>query len=265
MAKSKNYIPQPQRRPDRNKPNEQVVVETPADEVIQGEDHFIEESQVWWRKHFKQLMMGLGVILLGLIGWAAYQKFMKEPKEITAAEALFPAENLFDKMASTRFSKDSVNILLNGGEYNGSNITGLLKFMNNNGGTKAADRATYMTGAAYLQIKDFDKAIKYLKDFNGNGAEQIKSKAYIMLGHAYAEKNNQAEAMSNYKKAAEVNPKDPVTTADALYMAGSYASATGKDKEAIDAFKKLRDEFPTSVYVQNGTVDKELAKLGVLD
>ena len=166
------------------------------------------------------------------------------------------------KMATSGFNKDSVNIVLNGGNLQGDNITGLLKIINTYDGTLTADRARYMTGACYLHINEFDKAIKFLKDFNGHGATQVESKAYLMLGHAYAEKNNTSEAMSYYKKAAEVNEKDETITPDALMYCAQYAEANGKNEEAIKYYKKIKDEYPNYINSSNGEVDKRLAKLG---
>ena len=165
-------------------------------------------------------------------------------------------------MTTGDFTKDSVNIALNGGTVDGKNITGLLKIISNYGGTKAGNRAKYMAGASYLHIGEFDKAIKYLKEFDGNGADQVQSKAYLMIGHAYAEKKSTDDALSFYKKAASVNEKDESVTPDALMMAASYAQAIGKSKDAIELYKKLKDNYPTSTVVSNGEVDKQLASLG---
>jgi tetratricopeptide (TPR) repeat protein len=115
-----------------------------------------------------------------------------------------------------------------------------------------------------LHIKEFDKAIKYLKDFNANGAQQIESKSFMLLGHAYAEKNAKQEALDYYKKAASVNEKDESITVDALMMAGQYADAIGNSNEAISLFKKLKENYPAAPFVTSGEVDKHLAKLGEL-
>jgi TolA-binding protein len=222
----------------------------------------LESVKGFWGKYSKKIIyVGSAAIIL-FAGYIGYNKLIKEPKELKAAEAIFPAENLFGKMASTGFNKDSVNIVLNGGTLEGTKITGLLKIISDNSGTATANRATYMTGACYLQVKEFDKAIKYLNDFNGGDAFQVKSKAYIMLGHAYSEKNNVEEAMNFYKKAAEVNEKDESITPDALMLCGNYAEANNKNKEAVDFFKKLKDNYPNFVSVSNGDVDKHLARLG---
>ena len=122
-----------------------------------------------------------------------------------------------------------------------------------------------MVGACYLQIGEFDKSIKYLKEFDGNGSEQIQSKACTMLGHAYAEKKQKEEALNFYKKAAEVNEKDDSFTPDALMLCGSYAESIGKNDEAIEFYKKVKNNFPAFVSVTNGDVDKRLARLGELN
>jgi len=52
-------------------------------------------------------------------------------------------------------------------------------------------------------------------------------------------------------------------TTEALYVAGRYAEAMGKTKEAIELFKKIKEEYPSSQHVSSGDVDKYLGKLGV--
>lgn len=220
------------------------------------------KAKGFWDKYSKPIIYVGSAIILLIGGWYAYQNFIVAPKEKKASELIFPAENLFDKMASANFNKDSVNIVLNGGSLEGNKVTGLLSIISGYGGTKSGNRAKFMTGASYLQINEYDKAIKYLKDFDGKGADQVQSKAYILLGHAYAEKKSTDEALSYYKKAATVNSKDESITPYALLMAASYADATGKSKEAIDLYKELKEKFPTNTAVVSGDVEKHLARLG---
>lgn len=221
----------------------------------------VKVKSIWERSGKMITYVGSAVILV-LVGWIGYQKLIKEPKELKAGETIFLAEGIFGKMTSNGFNKDSVNIVLNGGSLDGTNITGMLKVISNYDGTKTANRARYITGACYLQIGEFDKAIKYLKEFDGNGADQVQSKAFVMLGHAYAEKNQTQEALNNYKKAAEVNVKDESITPDALMLFASYAETNGKKSEAVDAYKKIKDNFPNYISSSNGDIDKRLARLG---
>lgn len=224
-----------------------------------------DRAKGFWAQYSRPIIYVGGAIILLIVGWYAYQGLVVEPNEEKASAAIFPAENLFDKMASAGFNKDSVNIVLNGGDLEGQKVTGLLKIVSDYGGTAAGNRAKYMTGAAYLQIGEFQKAIKYLEDFKAKGATQVESKAYLLLGHAYAELNKTSEALNNYKKAGTANENDEFFSADALIVAASYAESINNEKEAIDLFEKVKDKYPTNAAVQNGDVDKHLAKLGKLD
>ncbi|MFT3911811.1 MAG: tetratricopeptide repeat protein [Ferruginibacter sp.] len=229
-------------------------------------DVVIQKAKGFWAQYSKPITYIGGAIILIIGGWYGYQNFIKLPKEKSANDAIYAAEAIFDKMGSTAFSKDSVDLVLKGGNTpDGKKITGLLKVISSYGGTESGNRAKYMAGASYLQMKDFDNAIKLLKEFDAHGATQIQMAAYRMLGDAYSEKKNIDEALSYYKKAATVNEKDEAFTGDALMRAASYAQAMGKNTEAIDLYKKLKNNFPTNSSVTSGEVDKQLASLGQLD
>ena len=222
----------------------------------------LDKVKGFWEKNSKMIIYIGSAIILVIAGWLGYQQLVLEPADLKANEAIFPAENLFGKMAVSGFNKDSVNLVLNGGELDGAKITGLLKVISSNGGTKAANRANYMTGACYLQIAEFDKAIKYLGDFKGSGSDQVQSKAYLMMGHAYSEKNKVEDALNYYQKAASVNAKDESVTPDAMMVYAMYAEANNKEKEAADTYKKIKDQFPNYISSGNGDIDKRLARLG---
>lgn len=240
------------------------MAETKVTETTVETTETVQPAKGFWDRFSKPIIY-IGSAIIVLVGaWYGYKKFIVEPKEREANEQLFAAESLFDKMGTIGFNKDSVNIVMNGGDLEGQKITGVLKVISNFGGTKAGDRARYIAGASYLQIKEFDKAIKYLKEFDGNGATQIQSNAFVMLGHAYAEQKKTADALSAYKKAASVNDKDEVFASNALLIAAAYAQTINNNKEAIDLYEKVKEKYPSTNAVQNGDVDKNLARLGVI-
>ncbi len=251
---------------------EKVQVETVETNVA------FERAKGFWAKFSRPIIYGGSAIILLIGGWYGYKIFIKEPKDLKASELVFPAEKLFGKMTqASSFSKDSVNIVLNGGVLEGDKITGLLSIIKNYGGSPAANRAQYITGACYLQLGEFDKAIKYLKEFDANGASQIESKSCLLLGHAYAEQKKTGEALDYYKKAAAVlSDKDATQKALALFTAASYADYTGKSKEAIDILQDLKEHHLSGLVKKDPRnfqepappvtvedVDKLLAKLGV--
>ena len=222
----------------------------------------VERAKGFWAAYSKHIIIvGTAVIVL-LGGYLGYKYFVVIPNEKTANDLIFPAEKLFGKLAATSsYNKDTVNMILNGDKANG--VTGLLKIAGSYGGTKSGNRAEYMIGACYLQLKQFDKAIKHLKEFDGNGATQIQSKAYILLGHAYAEEKKTDDALDYYKKAGSISDLDEGMASEAMFIAGRYADALGKSKEALEIFQNLKDKYPASQHVSSGDVDKYLASLGV--
>lgn len=224
----------------------------------------IAQAKNFWDKYSKPIMYVTAALAVLIVGWYAYKNYVVAPKEVKANEAFFAAETLFDKMAGSGFNKDSINIVMNGGDVAGQKVTGALKVISSFGSTAAGDRAQYVAGACYLHLREFDKAIKYLEAFDGNGATQVQSKAYIMLGHAYAEQKKTSEALANYKKAASVNDKDEFFAPDALLMAAAYAASTGNNKEAISLYEQVKDKYPTHQAVSSGDIEKNLARLGVL-
>ena len=153
-------------------------------------------------------------------------------------------------------------MILNGDKAAG--VTGLLKIASSYGGTKSGNRAEYMIGACYLNLKQFDKAIKHLKDFDANGATQVQSKAYLLLGSAYAEQKKTDDALDYYKKAGNISDLDEGMAAEALFIAGMYAKEMNKAKEATDIFQNLKDKYPASQRVSSGDVDKYLGALGII-
>ena len=187
----------------------------------------VKRAKGFWDKYSKPIIYIGSAFILLIGGWYAYKNFIVLPKEKKASELIFPAENLFDKIASTNFNKDSVNTVLNGGSLNGAKVTGILSIISNYGGTKSGNRAKFIAGASYLQIQEFDKAIKYLKDFDADGATQIKSRAYGMMGDASVEFKKNDDALEYYKKAADVDDNDEYTFSDFLFRAALFAESTG--------------------------------------
>lgn len=222
----------------------------------------IDKAKGFWAAYSKKIIIVGSAVIVLLGGYLGYKYLVTIPNEKTANDMIFPAEKLFGTMASSSsFNKDTVNMILNGNKETG--VTGLLKIASSYGSTKSGNRAQYMIGACYLNLKQFDKAITHLKDFDANGATQIQSKAYILLGHAYAEQKKNDEALDYYKKAGNISDLDEGMASEALFIAGRFADATGKAKDATEIFQNLKDKYPASQRVSSGEVDKYLASLGV--
>ncbi len=233
--------------------DKQVTVETV--ETIE----IVERAKGFWAKFSKPIIYAGSAVIILVGGWLAYKNLVKLPNEDKAAEMIFPAEQVFDKMATqSGFTKDSISLVLNGG--NGV-ASGVLKVINKYGGTAAGNRAHYIAGACCLHSKDFNNAIKHLKDFS-TSATQVQTVAYSMLGDASAELKKNEDAFDYYKKAISVNTKDEFMTSEAIFKAALFAEAVGKTKEAAEYFQQIKDEYPKSNHAYD--IDKYLARLGAV-
>jgi len=222
------------------------------------ETQIVEKAKDFWARFSNQVIyIGSAIIVLGGL-WLGYTNFILAPKIAKADDLIFPVEGLFDKMSQTGFSKDSINIVLNGG----TDVTGVLKIASTYGNTPAGNRAKYIAGACYLHNGDYANAVKELKDFSTN-ATQVQSAAYSMLGDAYAEMNNNDDAFTSYKKSATVNEKDEFSASEGFFKAALFAETIGKTSDAIELFQKVKNDYPNSTHSKDA--DKYLAQLGVLN
>jgi tetratricopeptide (TPR) repeat protein len=226
--------------------------------VHKTEVDVIEKARGFWEDYNKPVIYIGSAIILLLAGWTIYKYMFKLPKEEKANDIVFVTQKYFAEFSNATDSNKIklATLVLNG---DGTN-PGALKIINNYSGTAAANLCEYYAGACYLHIGQFDKAIKYLKDFDADGASQIKSRAYGMIADADAELNKNDDALSYYKKAADVNAKDDYTSSEFLFKAALFAETTGKTKDAIDLFKKIKMDYPLTEKAAN--VDRYLARLG---
>ena len=235
------------------------MAEKTAHETTHKKDvDVVTRARGFWANYSKPIIYISSAIILLAGGWLAYKYMVKLPKEEKANDSVFVVQKYFADFSNAQ--KDSTkttlaNVVLNG---DGAN-SGALKFISKYDGTNAANLCNYYAGASYLYLKQFDKAIKYLKDFSTD-ATQIRSRTYGMIGDAYAELKKNSDALDYYKKAAEVNEKDEFTSPEFLLRAGMFAETTGNKKEAIELYKKIKTNYPLSDRATN--IDKYLARLG---
>ena len=191
----------------------------------------------------------VSVVLVLVVGYFVYTKMIKAPNEEKAANAL-----TYPQMY---FQADSLNLALNGdGKHKG-----MEKVAKQFSGTNAGNLASYYEGVAYLKMGEFPKAIKALQDFDGHGT-LLAYQAWGALGEAYLETGNKGKAIENFKKATS-DKDDVLLTPMYLYQLGLAYIANNQTKEAKDAFKRIRDEYPKSMQARD--VEKELARLGDID
>ncbi|WP_290796721.1 YfgM family protein [Flavihumibacter sp. UBA7668] len=203
----------------------------------------------FWQQNSKNILIGLTAVIVIAGGIVGYKYLIAEPNERKANDAIFQAQQYFQQ--------DSLSLALNGDATN----PGFLKIMDKYSGTKAANLSKFYAGAIYLRQGDFANAEKQLKDFSTSSL-QISARAKSLLADAYSEQDKKEEAAKLYREAAGLFEKDEFNSAEYLFRSGYLYESLGKNKEAIEAYKLIKEKYPRSE--RGFEVDKYLARLGEL-
>ena len=155
-------------------------------------------------------------------------------------------------MAESYFEKDSFNLAINGD----GNYLGFLDIIDEYGVTKAANLAKYYTGISYLHLEQYEEAIDYL---NGFETEDLLLAPITVgaKGDAYAELGEKDKALAAYKKAYAY--ENELTTTIYLMKAGKLLESDGKLAEALQLYKKVKNEYPEST--EGASIDKYIARV----
>jgi len=215
--------------------------ESTTQEVFDSLDETASKSEKWLEKNAKMVYTVLGVFLVAMLVYLAFNKFVKEPKEVKAANYLAYSKAAFNEAENATKNLDSLfNIALNGANNN----YGLIEVATKFSGTKAGNLANYMAGMSYLKMNEYDKAVEFLGEFSSDD-EILDPLAKGKIGDAFADINQLDDALTYYIKAA-VDRNNSLTTPLYLLKAGNTALDLGKFDEALKMFTQIKNDFPKS-------------------
>ena len=200
------------------------------------------------KKNQKQVVYLFAAIIIAVLGYFGYAELYQKPLEAKAADAMYVAEKYF--------ANDSSELVLNGD----GTSKGVLYIIKEFGGTKAANLAKYYAGMSYYRLKDYNKAIDYLKDFSTD-AKQVQAVAYGSIGDAYSELKKNDEAIEFYKKAGTHFPEDEAISSEYLFRAASFLELNGKNDAALEIYKQIKKNYPKSE--KGFSIDKYINRLQV--
>lgn len=194
-----------------------------AEQVSKTEQFFNENKKTIWGT-----VIGIVVIGLGILG---YHQFIYKPKVAEALGQAYPAEQ--------SFANSEYEVALNGD----GNMMGFAEIAKEYG--KKAGKAVYFrAGVCELQNGNFEEAIKYLKKYNGKDPI-LAAKATACIGDAYVGLEDYQTAISYFDKAAA--KADNVFAAAYLLKAGIACEEIGKTEKALEYYKVIKDQYPSSI------------------
>ncbi len=208
-----------------------------VEEALSSSEQFIEKNQ----QILTYIVGGVIVIILAFFG---YKKYVMAPKEKAAEVAIFNAQYYFEQ--------DSLDLALDG---DGVNL-GFLEIIDDYGSTKEGNLAKYYAGICYLNKGEYETAIEYLNKFSSED-QVLSSMALGAIGDSYMQLGDADRAVDYYIKAANKNKNDFVTPAFLVKAGWSY-EIMGNWQKALDTYEGIKKEFPKAK--ESRDMDKYIAR-----
>lgn len=221
------------------------TVRSTGDETLVDLVEVRKQASNFFEQYQKPIIGGLAAIVLLVGGWLAYKHLYKAPIQQEASEQIWQAQMLFEK--------DSFQSALTnpGGGYDG-----FLAIADKYSGSDAGNLANYYAGVCYMNLAQYDNAIKFLDAFSPSGDFTPALKSGL-LGDAYAEKKDFEKALSMYDKAAS-SSENEILAPFYLKKVAMLNEKLNKPEAANKAYTKIKEDYPTSTEAR--TVDKYIVR-----
>jgi tetratricopeptide (TPR) repeat protein len=192
----------------------------------------VSKAEGYLQENKKSLSIIIGAIIVVVLGYFGYQKFVVEPANIEAAKEMFTAEGYF--------KADSLDKALNG---DGA-FPGFLTIIDEYGSTKSGNLANYYAGVCYLRKGDWNNAIEYLSNYDAED-DITGAVAYGGIGDAHLELKQNEEALKYYRMAVDYDQNQ--FTAPYFLMKVAFVQELNNDfKSAVETYERIKKDFPKS-------------------
>ena len=172
-----------------------------------------------------------------------WYKFVNQPKVDEAMGQMAYAEE--------NFRAGNYELALNGD----GNTLGFVQILDEYG-TKAGKAVNFYAGVCELQLGNWESAISYLEAYKGKDAI-LAARAKACIGDAYVGLENYKKALGYYEQAAATI--DNIFAAGYLLKAGVTAEKLGQDAKALECYKTIKDQYPSSM--EGYDIDKYIGRI----
>ncbi|MDU1891887.1 MAG: hypothetical protein E6767_14465 [Dysgonomonas sp.] len=211
-------------------------------------DSAVRESENFIEKYQKQLLIGIGVVVVVVCGYLAYDHFISGPKGTEAQVAMFKGEQYY------RNGQDSLALY---GDANG--YIGFESIIEDYGSTPAGNVAKFYAGICYANLGKYDEALKHLKGYSGKD-EILAQLVNGTIGDCLDNTGKSDEAVSYFMKAAK--GVDNAVQSPILYKkAGLIYRNQGNHDKVIEVFTTIKNQYMNSAAAVEADKYIEEAKL----
>ncbi|MCC8426812.1 tol-pal system YbgF family protein [Mucilaginibacter sp. UR6-11] len=213
--------------------------------IVQSKDDNFAQVSKFTRENQKSLLFIASAIVAMILVYVLYQKLYLAPRETKAADQMHVAQDFWAK-------KDWDKAIKGDAGY-----PGFEKIITEYSNTKAANLACFYLGVAYLNKGEYRKAIENLNNYRGDDV-MVAAEAYGNTGDAYVELKDYSNAASYFKKASD-KASNSFLSPVYLKKLGLVYEAQNDNKSAVDAYKSIKTDYPTSAEAQS--IDAYIARV----
>lgn len=196
-------------------------------------DEVLSKSEAFVLKNKSTIIGAVAAIVILIAGSIIYHNYVAIPAEKEAAEALFPAQALFEA--------GSYQEALDG---DGTNL-GFIAIADEYSSTTSGNIANAYAGLSLAQLGKYEEAIPYLKSFDGD--DQLVAPAVIgALGNCYAQIGDNSAAVKSFTNAASMANNNTIS-AYYLMQAAAIYEQEGKNAKALDLYEDIKKKYPTAI------------------
>lgn len=199
-------------------------------EVFKDLDHSALETERFIEKHAKTIGIVFGALVLGILGYFAYQQFVIGPKNVDATKSFLVAQNNLTQ------GKDTLAL---GGKTAAN--PGFLGTYENYKGTDAGKLSAYNAGLLKFKEGKYQEAYDLLDKFSSDDKTLVALK-YGAMADCQSNLNKSDDALSLVKKAISAS-EDPYTQYYFTKKAGMLSLALGKKADAKDYFSQIEEKY----------------------
>jgi TolA-binding protein len=197
------------------------------------------KDQLKTNKTVRLITIAVGALLIGIVGFILYKKFIKEPKELKAKEQFHIGLNYA--------AQDSVDLAIKETQF----------FVNKYDGTKGGENAQFTLARMLMEKGKFKEA---LNELEGVDFDDTFGKVFVLglQGDCYSEMKNLDKALTYYLKASSTNPNEK-TTPEYLFKAGLVAEALNDLTKAEELYLEIKNNY--NQFSSQKTIDKYIMRV----
>lgn len=212
---------------------------------LENVEHALTASEAFIEKYQKQIIFGVGAIVLIVLVALSVRNFYLEPREVSAENEMYKAQNFF--------AKDSFKVALEG---NGADFIGFKEIVSEYGFTPSANLSAAYAGICYYKLGQYDNAIKYLSQFDGEDT-YFTATVIGLTGDCYVELGETSKAIGYFEKATGF--ENEVISPVYLKKAGLVYESLKDVEKAEKCYTTIKEKYPKST--EAADIEKYIARV----